>query len=160
MAEIARLPIAMSPARSRALRTSARNMLPGTVTAIVHGPVNAEVGLLVNERIVIDALVTNSCIEALNLKPGGRAVALINASFVTLINDTPGLRLSARNLIGGLVTQVTESAVDCEVVLDIGGSRELAVLVTAHSASELALAPGRQILAAFKASHIILAAED
>ena len=158
MAAIARLPLPVP--RPRPLRTSARNMLPGIVTAVVHGPVNAEVGLLVNDRIVIDALVTNSCIEALNLKPGGRAVALINASFVTLLDDTPGLRLSARNLIGGTVVEVTGSTVDSEVVLDIGGGRELAVLVTTHSARDMELAPGRQVLACFKASHIILAAED
>jgi molybdate transport system regulatory protein len=150
-------PLAM-PAQRR-LRTSARNMLDGIVTAVVHGPINAEVGLLVNDSIVIDALVTNSCIAALDIRPGGRAVALINASFITLLADTPGLRLSARNLIGGAVIEVTDSAVESEVVLDIGGGRELAAIVTSHSRRELDLVPGAQTLACFKAAHIILAAE-
>lgn len=160
MASVARLGDPPGMAGQRRLRTSSRNILDGIVTAIVHGPVNAEVGLLVNDCIVIDALVTNSCIAALDLRPGGRAVALINASFITLLADTPGLRLSARNLIGGTVVEVTDSAVESEVVIDIGGGRELAAIVTGHSRRELDLVPGAQTLACFKASHIILAAED
>ena len=155
MASVARL----SRAPTAPLRTSARNMLSGIVTAIVHGPVNAEVGLLVNERIVIDAIVTNASVEALDLHPGGRAVALVKASFVTLLADVPGLRLSARNLIGGTVVKVLESVIESEVVLDIGDGRELAAIVTTHSLRELGLAPGVTTLACFKASHVILAVE-
>ena len=77
------------------LRATGRNMLRGIVTAIVHGPINAEVGLLVGDRIVIDALVTNACIDALDLHPGDAAVALVNPSFVTLLDDTPGLGIPA-----------------------------------------------------------------
>lgn len=156
MASIARLP----QVRTRSLRTSTRNMLPGIVTAIVHGPINAEVGLLVNDRIVIDAIITNASVDALDLHPGGRAVALIKASFITLIEDVPGLRMSARNLIGGTVVQLTEGTVESEVVLDIGGGRHLAAIVTTHSAREMELVPGAAILACFKASHIILAVEE
>ncbi|HZU63284.1 MAG TPA: TOBE domain-containing protein [Novosphingobium sp.] len=134
-------------------------MLPGIVTAIVHGPINAEVGLLVNDRLVIDALITNSSVEALQLRPGGRAVALIKASFVTLLEDVPGLRLSARNLIGGRVCAVQEGPVESEVVLDIGGGCEMAAIVTTHSLHEMRLEIGSHTLAAFKASHIILAVE-
>ena len=152
MASVARL----GRAPTAPLRTSARNMLSGIVTAIVHSPVNAEVGLLVNERIVI---VTNASVEALDLHPGGRAVALVKASFVTLLADVPGLRLSARNLIGGTVVQVLESVIESEVVLDIGDGRELAAIVTTHSLRELGLAPGVTTLACFKASHVILAVE-
>ena len=155
MASVARL----GRAPTAPLRTSARNMLSGIVTAIVHSPVNAEVGLLVNERIVIDAIVTNASVEALDLHPGGRAVALVKASFVTLLADVPGLRLSARNLIGGTVVQVLESVIESEVVLDIGDGRELAAIVTTHSLRELGLAPGVSTLACFKASHVILAVE-
>lgn len=160
MASIARLSSAHQAQGPSRLRTSARNMLDGIVTAVVHGPVNAEVGLLVNERTVIDALVTNSCVQSLDLSPGGQAVALINASFITLLADGCDLRLSARNLIGGTVVEVVEGTVDCEVVLDIGGGRELAAVVTTHSRRELGLEPGARALACFKASHVILAARD
>lgn len=135
-------------------------MLEGIVTAIVYGAVNAEVGLLVNERIVIDALVPTSSVAALGLKPGGRAVAIIKPSFITLIDDVPGLALSARNLIGGTVVNVLTGPVEAECVLDIGEGRELAVLVTTQSARALGLEEGRRILASFKASHIIVGALD
>ncbi len=58
------------------------------------------------------------------------------------------------------MVSITEGAVESEVVLDIGGGRELAVIVTSHSRRELALSPGSQILACFKASHVLLAVED
>lgn len=147
-------------AKGLRLRTSARNMLHGMVTAIVHGPINAEIGLLVNDHIVIDALVSNASVEALGLRPGGQAVALIKSSLVTLVEDVPGLRLSARNLIGGTVTAVHEGPVESEVVLDIGGSAQIAAMVTTQSLHDMGLEPGRTTLAAFKASHIILAVED
>ena len=91
--------------------------------------------------------------------PTGRAVALVKASFVTLLADVPGLRLSARNLIGGTVVKVLESVIESEVVLDIGDGCELAAIVTTHSLRELGLAPGVTTLACFKASHVILAVE-
>lgn len=152
-------PVPFRP-RARRLRTSARNMLPGVVTSIVHGPVSAEVGLLVGDRLVIDAVVTNSSVDRLGLHPGGAAVALIKSTFVTLAGDLPGLRLSARNQIGGRVIQMTEGPVETEVVLDIGGGAELAALVTTHSVRDLELEIGGTVLACFKASHIILAVED
>jgi len=132
MASVARL----HTGYSRSLRTSSRNMLRGIVTAIVHGPVNAEVGLLVNDRIVIDALVSNASIESLDLHPGGRAVALVNASLITLLEDVPGLRLSARNLVGGTVCEIIEGQVESEVVLDIGGGSQLSSIITSYSARD------------------------
>ena len=55
---------------------------------------------------------------------------------------------------------MNESQIESEVVLDIGGGRQIAAIVTTHSLRELGLAPGAQTLACFKASHIILATEE
>lgn len=146
--------------RGQRLRTSARNMLHGVVTSIVHGPVSAEVGLLVSDRLVIDAVVTNSSVDRLGLHPGGTAVALIKSTFVTLLHDHPGLRLSARNQIGGQITQIIAGPVETEVVLDIGGGAQLAAVITSLSVHDLGLAINSTILACFKASHVILAVEE
>lgn len=148
------------PRPSRPLRTSARTMLRGVVTSIVHGPINAEVGLLVNDRIVIDALVTNGSVDALGLRPGRVAVALIKSTFVTLVQDVPGLRISADNQVGGVIRALMESAVETEVVIDIGGGAEIVALVTSQSARDLGLARNMPITACIKATHIILAVED
>lgn len=146
--------------RARRLRTSARNMLPGVVTSIVHGPVSAEVGLLVNDRIVIDALVTNSSVDRLGLHPGGAAIALIKSTFVTLVHEWPGLELSARNRIGGRIRQILAGGSETEVVLDIGGGAELAAVIARTDADDLALAVGDPVTASFRAAHIILAVEE
>ena len=66
----------------------------------------------------------------------------------------------AHYVIGGTVVEITESPIESEVVLDIGGGRQLAAIVTTHSLRELGLAPGMYTLACFKASHIILATEE
>lgn len=82
MASVARL-----EARPRRVPcASARNVLPGIVTAIAHGEVNSEVGLLVNERTVIDVLVSNSKVDDLEVQPGGRAIAMIKANLITVID--------------------------------------------------------------------------
>ena len=153
-------PLAQFRPIARRLRTSARNMLPGVVTSIVHGPVSAEVGLLVNDRLVIDAVVTNSSVERLGLHPGGAAVALIKSTFVTLVQDLQGLRISARNQIGGRIRQMIAGPVETEVVLDIGGGAELAAVIATQDVRELDLDIGASVIACFKASHIILAVEE
>jgi molybdate transport system regulatory protein len=142
------------------LRTSTRNMLRGVVTSIVHGPINAEVGVLVNDRLVIDAVITNRSVDELGLEPGQPALVLINSAFVTLVRDVPGLRLSARNQIGGTVAQLWQGQVESEVVIDIGGGTQLSAVVTTESARDLELAVGEPITACIKATHIILAVED
>lgn len=152
--------VANAPIRTHRLRTSARNMLRGVVTSIVHDPINAEVGLLVNDHLVLDALVTNASVEALDLHPGCEAIALIKSSFVTLVEEVPGLRLSARNQIGGHVADLIEGPVETEVVVDIGGGKRIAAVVTSHSVRDMQLTRGSPILCCVKASHIILAVED
>jgi molybdate transport system regulatory protein len=153
-------PLARFRPRARRLRTSARNMLPGIVTSIVHGPVSAEVGILVNDRIVIDALVTNSSVDRLGLHPGGEAIALIKSTFVTLFHDLPGLDLPAHNQIGGRIKQMIPGAAETEVVIDIGGGAELAAVIASRDVGGLALATGVAVVAGFKASHIIIAVEE
>ncbi len=157
MASVARLP---RQGRKGGRSASTRNILPGIVTAIAHGPISAEVGLLVNERIVIDVLLSNVGLDALELRPGDRAVAMIKATLVTLLEIAPGLRLSERNLIGGTIIEILSGPVDSEVVLDIGDERTIAAIVTTRSLHEMEFAPGVQALACFKASHIMLAVED
>ncbi|CAN5239999.1 hypothetical protein BH10PSE15_BH10PSE15_00190 [soil metagenome] len=135
-------------------------MLRGIVTSIVHGPVNAEIGLLIGDHLIVDAIITNSSVDALGLHPGGEAIALIKSSFVTLVEDVPGLRLSARNQIGGRIEAMIAGPVETEVVVAIDGGAAIAAVVTSHSAREMKLARGTPILCCIKASHIILAVED
>ena len=66
------------------LKTSARNRLCGTVVRCQEGAVNGEVVLELAGGKTVAAIITNDSIEALGLKVGLRACALIKASHIIL----------------------------------------------------------------------------
>jgi molybdopterin-binding protein len=63
------------------LRTSARNRLPGTVTAVKLGSVMAQVEIQVGENVV-SAVITRDSAEELDLKEGDQVVALVKSTEV------------------------------------------------------------------------------
>jgi molybdate transport system regulatory protein len=65
-------------------RTSARNALAGTVIAVEDGAVNSEAVLEIADRKTLTATITRHSAEALDLKVGDPATALIKASHVIL----------------------------------------------------------------------------
>jgi molybdate transport system regulatory protein len=66
-------------------RISARNQLPGTVSAVTPGAVNAEVVIDIDGgSSSIAAIVTQASVKALSLTPGSRATAFFKASSVIL----------------------------------------------------------------------------
>ncbi|MFP6561007.1 TOBE domain-containing protein [Paraburkholderia sp. B3] len=140
------------------LRTSARNYLYGTVAAIVRGEVNDEVSLALPGGQTVVAVVTRESTEVLGLAEGAAAVALVKASSVVLVAGAAGdaARLSARNRLGGTVSQVRRGAVNAEVTLDLHGAVVIAAVVTDASVEALGLAPGAAATAVFKASSVVL----
>jgi molybdopterin-binding protein len=69
------------------MKISARNMLPGTVRAIVPGAVNAEVTLEIAPDLVVVSIITNDAVRGLGLKVGQRAYAVIKSSSVMVAVD-------------------------------------------------------------------------
>ena len=55
------------------------------------------------------------------------------------------------------MSRVTPGAVNTEVVVALPGGGSVAAIVTNESAKALALAPGRETIAMFKVSSVILA---
>lgn len=141
------------------MRTSARNMLRGTISSITPGPVNAEISLKVSDHVEMVAIVTEPSVIGLDLHVGGNAIALIKSSFVLLALDQPELRLSARNQIKGIVSHIEDGAVNAEVAVDIGQGKTITAIVTRQSVETLDLKPGCAVVCCIKASHIILAVE-
>ncbi|MEO8311402.1 MAG: TOBE domain-containing protein [Caldimonas sp.] len=137
------------------MKSSARNQLVGTVSAIVAGAVNDEIELTVagGQRIV--AVVTRESTARLGLAVGAAAFALVKASSVVVVADAGETLLSARNQLAGTVASIQPGAVNAEVEIDAGGVRVVAI-VTQASARALALAPGVAVLAVFKASSVIV----
>ena len=141
------------------MRTSARNALRGTVTAIADGAVNAEVALAVSERTTVTAVITRDSVRELGLFPGREATALIKAPFVMLAPADEARRTSVRNRIEGTVARREDGAVNSEITLDIGGGKTLTAIITRHSADDLGFTVGEPACTLIDASHIILAVD-
>jgi len=141
------------------MRTSARNALRGTVTAIADGAVNAEVALAVSDTTTLTAIITRDSVRELGLFPGREATALIKAPFVILAPADEARRTSVRNRIEGTVARREDGAVNTEISLDIGGGKTLVAIITRHSADDLGLPVGAPACALIDASHIILAVD-
>jgi len=69
------------------MKVSARNVLTGTITKIVRGPVSTEVTLRIGQGVEIVSVITTSSARRLKLKPGTAAHALIKADSVILALD-------------------------------------------------------------------------
>jgi molybdate transport system regulatory protein len=66
------------------MRLSARNTLPGVIKTIERGAVNAEITLEVAPGITVVSIITLDAVQALGLKEGNRAYAVIKASSVMI----------------------------------------------------------------------------
>jgi molybdate transport system regulatory protein len=65
-------------------KVSARNVLCGTVSKIIEGPVSTEVNVDIGNGNTISSVITHESSKALGLKQGGHACALFKASSVIL----------------------------------------------------------------------------
>ena len=139
------------------MRTSARNALRGKVTGIASDALNAEIAVAISEDTTIYATVTSESMRDLGLCVGREAIVLIKAPFVMIAPGAEPPATSARNCVPGTVKRCEISAVNAEIVLDIGGGKSLAASITAHSATTLDLAPGKPAFALFDAAHVIIA---
>ncbi len=148
-------PVVHDPERN-AMKTSARNQLVGTVSAVTAGAVNDEIEIALpgGQRIV--AVVTRDSTASLGLVVGAAAFALVKASSVIVVADMGGARLSARNQLAGRITAVTSGAVNSEVIVDVDGGVAIVAIVTQESIRSLGLAPGAPATAIFKASSVIV----
>jgi molybdate transport system regulatory protein len=139
------------------MRTSARNALRGNITAIQSDTLSAEVAVAVSGDTTIYALVTVESVRELGLCVGRDAIVLIKAPFVIIAPGAEAPLVSTRNCIRGIVRRCDISAVNAEVVLDIGNEKTLAASISARSAEAMRLSPGEPACALFDAAHVIIA---
>jgi molybdate transport system regulatory protein len=139
------------------MKTSARNQLYGKVSAIQRGAVNDEISLALAGGQTVVAVVTHESTETLGLEVGVETVALVKASSVLLVADdgTAG-RLSTRNRLRGMVSAVQRGAVSAEVSLTLDGGTVVTAVVTNESVDAMKIVEGQPLVAAFKASSVIL----
>lgn len=142
------------------LKTSARNKLLGTITAIRSGAVNDEISLRIAGDHTVVATITRESTQELGLAVGKEALALVKASSMLVGVPGEGLRISARNQLPCTVAEITPGAVNSEARLALAGGTTLAAIVTNESIRELGLKAGADAVAIFKASSVIIGVLD
>jgi len=138
------------------MKLSARNNLTGTVVSVKKGVVNAEVTLNLKGGSSISAIITNTSADNLGLKEGVEAFAIIKANSIIVGTDLHDAKVSARNMMCGTVSKITEGPVSAEVGIDIGGGNILTAVITEESSKSLGLRPGGHACAMFKAPSVML----
>lgn len=141
--------------RRMSLRTSARNQFACTISGLREGDIDYEVFLRMEGDTELVAIITRESAERLALQIGTEVFALVKASSVLLMTDQ-GLRTSVRNQLRGTVTRVHESAVNAEVVIDLGHGKSVTAVVTQESVRSLGIAEGTAACALIQSSSIIL----
>jgi molybdopterin-binding protein len=69
------------------MKISARNVLKGKITKVVHGAVNSEITLQLPGGAELVSIITKSSAEALDLKVGKEVYGVIKASSVMIALD-------------------------------------------------------------------------
>lgn len=142
------------------MKSSARNILLGTVSRVTKGNINTEVSLQLRAGDELHATVTNESADDLALTPGREAMALIKASWIILAAADTLPKTSARNSLRGRVVRVQAGPVNAEVVLDLGEGVTLAAVITRGSLDDMDIKQGQEMFALIKSSHIILGVDS
>ena len=139
------------------MQASARNQFIGTVSEARIGTVNAEVYISLKGGETIVASITKESVETLAIKTGIQVLALVKAPQIIIVSDFGGYKVSARNQLKGIITQVKPGTVNAEVDIELGGGELIAATVTNDSVDTLGLRKGLAVTAIFKAGAVILA---
>ncbi len=66
------------------LKLSARNQIPGRITAVTRGQTTGHVHIDIGNGVTVHSSITNEAIDDLDLKVGDEAIAVIKASDVMI----------------------------------------------------------------------------
>lgn len=105
-------------ARKVSLKVSARNQIWGKVESIRKLPLKARIELRLGEQGRLRAEITRTGLEALGLRPGDDAYALIKANWVALSRGPEGAKSADRNSIRGTVSAVDRGKGRFEATLE------------------------------------------
>jgi molybdate transport system regulatory protein len=142
------------------MQASARNQFIGTVSEVRIGTVNAEVYISLKGGETIVASITKESVETLAIKTGIQVLTLVKAPQIIIVSDFGGYKVSARNQLKGIITQVRPGAVNAEVDIELGGGELIAATVTNDSVDTLGLRKGLAVTAIFKAGAVIVAVAE
>ena len=83
-------------------------------------------------------------------------MAVVKASWVTLLSGTPEYRFSARNQLKGTVSGIVKGGVNSEIAVTLSGGTTVFAVVTNEAVTELQLKEGTPTVALFKAGHVLV----
>lgn len=69
------------------------------------------------------------------------------------------MKISARNQIKGVITEIKPGVVTARVILDIGGGNRLSSVITMESVQELNLKLGDEVYAIIKSTEVMIGKE-
>jgi molybdate transport system regulatory protein len=139
-----------------AMKTSARNQLGAIIVSMLQGPVNDEIGLMVNDQLKLTSSITHESCRELRLDIGAKVFALIKASAIeiTLAKESSTTNI---NQFQGTVDRLIrgERRSELQIVIDEG----IQLIVTVDNAvlERMPLTQSMRIHCQIDPSNVILA---
>lgn len=139
-----------------AMKTSARNQFGAVIVSMLQGPVNDDIGLLVNDKLRLIASITHESCRELQLNIGAKVFALIKASAVELSSPTAA---TSRNLnrLRGQIDTLTRGERRAELCITTDEGLPLVVTVDNSVIDSLQLATLSRVDCYIDPSDVILA---
>lgn len=139
-----------------AVKTSVRNQLFGTISAIAAGALSAQVyvDLAGGDRVI--SAISLETINELGLATGTDAVLLINSTDIALAPISRSINFSASNRLVSTVIRIQGDEINSEVSLLLSGGEIITSVITTQSLQKMMLTEGLSVLAIFKANAPIL----
>lgn len=134
------------------LKLSARNQLPGKITAVQEGAVNAIVTMDV-AGTKVTGTISMAAVKDLGLAAGVDAVAVIKATEVMI--GLGEMKLSARNRLAGKITAINEGAVNAIVTMSVCGGNTVSATISMAAVKDLGLTVGMDAVAVIKATSVM-----
>lgn len=67
------------------------------------------------------------------------------------------MKISARNVFKGKIVEITDGAINSEVIIEIAGGTKIASVITKESVKNLNLQVGKEAYSIIKASNVLIA---
>ena len=139
------------------MKLSARNVWFGKVVNIDQGIVNSVINIQLKGGDKISSVITDNSTKRLDLMPGKEVMAIVKASCVLLGSEIDPKKISARNILTGIISNIVPGAVNDEVTIDLPGGSTVTSIITSASVKRLGLVVGHEISAVIKATDVLLA---
>ena len=145
--------------RESGRKTSARNSFFGKVHALIKGEVQTLVQLATLDGGTLSAIVTNTSVEHLGIKPGRLLSAEIKAPWLVLERRDATGRNTLENRWDGTIVRIQRGTINTECAVRIADGAELCAVVSSPVFAALRLQEGDPVRVLFSCYAVILHTE-